>query len=156
MPTSTCTTWVRAASRNDTDQYVTVALDFPPLGSEALGNPRYADWPLLDQDKSRRYALAAALGLQEHAGQGNAETSPFFGGVSRYTHQQIADGYSFDRDFAGQARSAFGLNGTGTVLFEVRASPTTGVRSSSASLSRSCSPVCSASPSAWPTGRSTP
>jgi hypothetical protein len=40
--------------------------------------------------------------------------------VSRYTHQQIADGHSFDRDFAGQARSAFGLNGTGTVLFEVR------------------------------------
>jgi hypothetical protein len=105
---------------NDTGQYVTVALDFPPLGSEALGNPRYTDWPLLDQDKSRRYALAAALGLQEDAGQGNAETSPFFGGVSRYTHQQIADGYSFDRDFAGQARSAFGLNGTGTVLFEVR------------------------------------
>jgi hypothetical protein len=108
------------SQQNDTDQYVTVALDFPPLGSEAEGNPRYADWPLLDQDKSRRYALAAALGLQEHAGNGNAETSPFFGGVSRYTHQQIADGYSFDRDFAGQARSAFGLNGTGTVLFEVR------------------------------------
>ena len=108
------------SQQNDTGQYVTVALDFPPLGSEALGNPRYADWPLLDQDKSRRYALAAALGLQEYAGQGNAETSPFFGGVSRYTHQQIADGYSFDRNFAGQARSAFGLNGTGTVLFEVR------------------------------------
>jgi len=67
-----------------------------------------------------QYAIAAALGLQEHAGQGNAETSPFFGGVSRYTHQQIADGYSFDRDFAGQARSAFALDGTGTVLFEVR------------------------------------
>jgi Zinc carboxypeptidase len=108
------------SQQNDTDQYVTVALDFPPLGSEALGNPRYADWPLLDQDKSRRYALAAALGLQEHAGNGSAEQSPFFGGVSRYIHQQIADGYSFDRDFAGQARSAFALNGTGTVLFEVR------------------------------------
>jgi hypothetical protein len=108
------------SQQNDTDQYVTVALDFPPLGSEALGNPRYTDWPLLDQDKSRRYALAAALGLQEHAGNGSAEQSPFFGGVSRYIHQQIADGYSFDRDFAGQARSAFALNGTGTVLFEVR------------------------------------
>jgi hypothetical protein len=108
------------SQNNDDGQYVTVALDFPPLGSEVDGNPRYADWPLLDQDKSRRYALAAALGLQEHAGDGTAEQSPFFGGVSRYTHQQIADGYSFDRDFAGQARSAFALNGTGTVLFEVR------------------------------------
>jgi hypothetical protein len=105
------------SQQNDTDQYVTVALDFPPLGSEVDGNPGYDDWPLLDQDKSRRYALAAALGVQEHA---RGEPSPFFGGVSRYTHQQIADGYSFDRNFAGQARSAFALNGTGTVLFEVR------------------------------------
>jgi Zinc carboxypeptidase/PA domain len=101
-------------------QYATVALDYPPLGSDIDGNPRYADWPLLDQDKSRRYALAAALGMKDHAGQGNAEPSPFFGGVVRYIHQQISDGYTFDRDFAGQARSAFALNGTGTVLFEVR------------------------------------
>ncbi|HYJ69664.1 MAG TPA: M14 family zinc carboxypeptidase [Nocardioidaceae bacterium] len=105
------------SQQNDTDKYATVALDFPPLGSEIDGNPRYDDWPLLDQDKSRRYALAAALGIREFA---IGEPSPFFGGVTRYTHQQIADGYSFDRDFAGQARSAFALNGTGTVLFEVR------------------------------------
>jgi Zinc carboxypeptidase len=105
------------SQQNDTDQYATVALDFPPLGSEIEGNPRYDEWPLLDQDKSRRYALAAALGIREFA---RGEPSPFFGGVTRYTHQQIADGYSFDRDFAGQARSAFALNGTGTVLFEVR------------------------------------
>lgn len=105
------------SQQNDTDQYATVALDFPPLGSEAEGNPRYDAWPLLDQDKSRRYALAAALGIREFA---RGESSPFFGGVTRYTHQQIADGYSFDRDFAGQGRSAFALNGTGTVLFEVR------------------------------------
>lgn len=105
------------SQQNDTDQYVSVALDFPPLGSEAEGNPDYDEWPLLDQDKSRRYALAAALGIQEFA---SGEPSPFFGGVSRYFHPQIADGYSFDRNFAGQARSAFGLNGTGTVLFEVR------------------------------------
>ena len=39
--------------------------------------------------------------------------------VSRI-HQQIADGYNFDCDFAGQARSAFALDGTGTVPFEVR------------------------------------
>jgi hypothetical protein len=101
-------------------QYATVALDHPPLGADAEGNPNYADWPLLDQDKSRRFALAAALGMKDHAGNGNAEPSPFFGGVVQYTHAQIADGYTFDRDFAGQARSAFGLNGTGTVLFEVR------------------------------------
>jgi hypothetical protein len=105
------------SQQNDTDKFATVALDFPPLGSEIDGNPRYDDWPLLDQDKSCRFALAAALGIQEFA---RGEPSPFFGGVTRYTHQQIADGYSFDRDFAGQARSAFALNGTGTVLFEVR------------------------------------
>ena len=105
------------SQQNDTDKYATVALDFPPLGSEIDGNPRYDDWPLLDQDKSRRFALAAALGIREFA---QGESSPFFGGVTRYTHQQIVDGYSFDRDFAGQARSAFALNGTGTVLFEVR------------------------------------
>jgi hypothetical protein len=108
------------SQNNDDGQYVTVSLDFPPLGSEIDGNPRYADWPLLDQDSSRRHALAAALGMKEHAGKGSAEDSPFFGGVSRYTHPQIADGYSFDRDFAGQARSAFALNGSATVLFEVR------------------------------------
>ncbi|AEG44423.1 M14 family zinc carboxypeptidase [Isoptericola variabilis] len=105
---------------NETGQYVTVSLDYPPLGSEADGNPRYADWPLLDQDASRRLALAAALGMQEHAGKGNAETSPFFGGVVRYIHPQVADGYDWDRDYAGQARSAFALNGTSTVLFEIR------------------------------------
>jgi hypothetical protein len=108
------------SQENVTDQYVTVSLDYPPLGSEAEGNPRYADWPLLDQDASRRLALAAALGMHEHAGKGSAETSPFFGGVVRYTHPQIADGYDWDRDYAGQARSAFALNGTSSVLFEIR------------------------------------
>jgi hypothetical protein len=58
--------------------------------------------------------------MKEHAGNGAAERSPFFGPVVRYIHQQIADGYTFDRDFAGQARSAFALHGTGTVLFEIR------------------------------------
>lgn len=105
---------------NETGQYVTVSLDYPPLGSEAEGNPRYADWPLLDQDASRRLALAAANGMRDHAGGGNAERSPFFGGVVRYVHHQIADGYDFDRDYAGQARSAFALNGTSSVLFEIR------------------------------------
>lgn len=106
--------------KNVVGQYVTVALDHPPLGSDADGNPQYSDWPLLDQDKSRRFALAAALGLYDHAGGGNAELSPFFGGVTRYIHNQVSDGYATDRNFAGQARSAFALNGSGTVLFEVR------------------------------------
>ncbi|WP_199180137.1 M14 family zinc carboxypeptidase [Verrucosispora sp. ts21] len=105
---------------NDTEQYVTVSLDFPPLGSEVDGNPRYADWPLLDQDASRRHALAAALGMIDHGGNGSGTNSPFVGGVSRYVHYQVADGYSYDRDYAGQARSAFALNGTASVLFEVR------------------------------------
>jgi hypothetical protein len=92
-------------------QYVTVALDYPPLGPE--GNPKYAAWPLLDQDKSRRYALAAYLGMRDHAGNGSAGTSPFLGGIARYIHPMT-------RDLPGQARCAFALNGTGTVLFEVR------------------------------------
>ncbi|GAB2498758.1 hypothetical protein GCM10027063_42850 [Promicromonospora xylanilytica] len=105
---------------NETGQYVTVSLDYPPLGSEVDGNPRYDDWPLLDQDGSRSLALAAANAMREHAGGGNAETSPFFGGVVRYTHPLVADGYTWDRDYAGQARSAFALNGSKSVLFEVR------------------------------------
>jgi hypothetical protein len=81
-----------------TGDYVTVALDYPPLGPEDSG--KYDAWPLLDQDKSRRYAYAAALGMDDP-------------GVVRYLHPQ-------ERDLPGQARSSFALNGTGTVLFEVR------------------------------------
>jgi Zinc carboxypeptidase len=91
--------------------YVTVALDYPPLGPE--DSDKYAAWPLLDQDKSRRFAYAAYLGMRDHAGNGNADQSPFLGGIVRYLHPQ-------ERDLPGQARSSFALNGTGTVLFEVR------------------------------------
>jgi hypothetical protein len=91
--------------------YVTVTLDYPPLGPE--DSDKYAGWPLLDQDKSRRFAYAAYLGMREHAGKGNADQSPFLGGIARYLHPQ-------ERDLPGQARSSFALNGTGTVLFEVR------------------------------------
>ena len=91
--------------------YVTVTLDYPPLGPEDSG--KYDAWPLLDQDKSRRFAYAAYLGMREHAGGGNADQSPFLGGIARYLHPQT-------RDLPGQARSSFALNGTGTVLFEVR------------------------------------
>jgi hypothetical protein len=102
-----------ACSQNeDSGQYVTVALDYPPLGPDS--STKYtSQYPLLDQEKSRRYALAAALGMKDHAGDGNAETSPFWGGASRYFHPS-------DRDLPGQARSSFAMNGSGTVLFEVR------------------------------------
>ena len=91
--------------------YVTVTLDYPPLGPE--DSDKYDAWPLLDQDKSRRFAYAAYLGMRDHAGNGNAGQSPFLGGIARYLHPQT-------RDLPGQARSSFALNGTGTVLFEVR------------------------------------
>jgi Zinc carboxypeptidase len=91
--------------------YVTVTLDYPPLGPE--DSDKYAAWPQLDQDKSRRFAYAAYLGMRDHAGDGNAEPSPFLGGIARYLHPET-------RDLPGQARSSFALNGTGTVLFEVR------------------------------------
>ena len=92
-------------------QYVSVALDYPPLGPD--GTSKYAAWPLLDQAQSRRYALAAYLGIREQAGGGQAETSPFLGGVARYIHPMT-------RDLPGQARCSFAMNGSATVLFEVR------------------------------------
>lgn len=95
----------------DDGQYVTVALDYPPLGPD--GNPKYAGWPLLDQAQSRRYALAAYLGLRGQGGDGSASPSPFLGGVARYIHFAA-------RDLPGQARCSFAMNGTATVLFEVR------------------------------------
>ncbi|UTR12662.1 peptidase M14 [Evansella sp. LMS18] len=94
----------------DTGQYVTVALDYPPLGPD--NNPKYSEYEL-DQEKSRRYALSAALGMEARAGNGNGEPSPLWGGASRYFHPS-------ERDMPGQARSSFALNGTSTILFEVR------------------------------------
>jgi hypothetical protein len=88
---------------NKTGEPVTIAIDYPPLGPEDSG--KYDDWPLLDQDKSKRYSLAAALGVKELSDE--EET-----GVSQYIHFQ-------ERDFPGQARSALALNGTATVLFEM-------------------------------------
>lgn len=88
-----------------TDEPVTIALDYPALGPD--GNPRYADdYPEWDQDKSRKYALAAANGVNERA-DGGVEP-----GLARYVHHST-------RDLPGQARHAFALNGTGTVLFEM-------------------------------------
>ncbi|MFC7401710.1 M14 family zinc carboxypeptidase [Citricoccus sp. GCM10030269] len=86
---------------------VTVAIDYPPLGVDD-GAAYQEEYPLLDQDKSRRYALAAMNGLTDSYGA----QSPL-AGVVRYLHPD-------EREFAGQGRSAFALNGSATVLFEVR------------------------------------
>lgn len=88
---------------NKTGEDVTIAIDFPPLGPE--DSTKYDAWPLLDQEKSKRYALAAALGVKEFS---DIEEP----GVSQYVHFQ-------ERDYPGQARSAFALNGSATVLFEM-------------------------------------
>ncbi|AXI08267.1 hypothetical protein CUC15_04655 [Oceanobacillus zhaokaii] len=88
---------------NKTGENVTIAIDYPPLGPE--DSTKYDDYPKLDQDKSKRYALAAALGVEELSDK--EET-----GVSQYIHFQ-------ERDYPGQARSAFALNGSATVLFEM-------------------------------------
>lgn len=88
---------------NKTGEDVTIAIDYPPLGP--ADSQKYADWPKLDQGKSKRYALAAALGVKELSD--NEEP-----GVSQYIHPE-------ERDLPGQARSSFALNGTATVLFEM-------------------------------------
>jgi hypothetical protein len=88
-------------------KYISVSLDYPPLGVND-GAAYKEEWPLLDQDASRRYALAVARGMQEAYGP----QSPL-AGVGRYFHPEW-------REYAGQGRSAFALNGSATVLFEVR------------------------------------
>ncbi|KAE8766151.1 zinc carboxypeptidase [Georgenia thermotolerans] len=86
---------------------ISVSLDYPPLGVDD-GAAYQQDWPLLDQDASRRHALAVANGIQEAYGS----QSPL-AAVGRYYHPD-------EREYAGQGRSAFALNGSATVLFEVR------------------------------------
>ena len=86
---------------------ISVSLDYPPLGVND-GAAYQAQWPLLDQDKSRRYALAVANGMKDAYGS----QSPL-AAVGRYYHPDA-------REYAGQGRSAFAMNGSATVLFEVR------------------------------------
>ena len=86
---------------------ITVTVDYPPLGVND-GAAYLEDYPLLDQDKSRRYGLAAMNGITDAYGA----QSPL-AGVGRYVHFE-------SREFAGQGRSAFALNGSASVLFEVR------------------------------------
>jgi hypothetical protein len=86
---------------------ITFSVDYPPLGVQD-GAAYKAKWPALDQDKSRRYALSVYNGLAEKYG-----TQSPLAAVGRYFHPDT-------REYAGQGRSALALNGTGTVLFEVR------------------------------------
>ncbi|MFE9203481.1 M14 family zinc carboxypeptidase [Micromonospora sp. NPDC007230] len=86
---------------------ISVSLDYPPLGVQD-GAKYKAAWPALDQDKSRRYALTVANGMLAQYGDQSKLAA-----VGRYFHPDA-------REYAGQGRSAFALNGTGTVLFEVR------------------------------------
>lgn len=86
---------------------VTVSVDYPPLGVND-GAAYLEEYPLLDQDKSRRYALAVMDGITDSYGA----QSPL-AGVVRYFHPD-------EREYAGQGRSAFALNGSASVLFEVR------------------------------------
>lgn len=87
---------------NITGEEVTIAIDPPPLGPD--DSTKYDDYPL-DRDKSKRYALAAARGVKELSDK--EET-----GVAQYIAFQ-------ERDYPGQARTAFALNGSATVLFEM-------------------------------------
>lgn len=86
---------------------ISVSLDYPPLGVQD-GAAYKAKWPALDQDRSRRYALAVYNGLTAQYGNQSKLAA-----AGRYFHPDT-------REYAGQGRSAFALNGTGTVLFEVR------------------------------------
>lgn len=87
-----------------TNRFLDVAVDFPPL-PDVFFEPgqkyaRYAD--VYTKDESRQLAISAFNGMTEGG---------FIG--ARYPHAPT-------RDLPGQARCSFALNGTGTVLFEVR------------------------------------
>ncbi|NLU70742.1 M14 family zinc carboxypeptidase [Streptomyces sp. HNM0574] len=97
----------RLTSGPQKGKLISMAIDYPPLGVRD-GAKYKKQWPALDQDKSRRYALAAAKGIHGEYGMRQAESA-----IGRYVHPD-------EREYPGQGRSAFALNGTGTVLFEVR------------------------------------
>ncbi|MDI3405373.1 M14 family zinc carboxypeptidase [Streptomyces cavernicola] len=98
---------LRVTGGEQDGKLITVSLDYPPLGVND-GAKYKAEWPKLDQDKSRRYATTVANGIAEAYGDQSRLAA-----TGRYLHPD-------EREYAGQSRSAFALNGTGTVLFEVR------------------------------------
>jgi hypothetical protein len=87
-----------------TNRLLDVGIDYPPL-PDVFFEPgqkysQYAD--VYTKDESRQLAISAFNGMTD---------SGFIG--ARYPHAPT-------RDLPGQARCSFALNGTGTVLFEVR------------------------------------
>jgi hypothetical protein len=87
-----------------TNRLLDVAVDYPPL-PDVFFEPgqKYAEYAdVYTRDESRQLAISAFNGMTD---------AGFIG--ARYPHAPT-------RDLPGQARCAFALNGTGTVLFEVR------------------------------------
>lgn len=81
-----------------------VAVDYPPLPDKFFEpGAKYAKYrDVYTKDESRQLAISAYNGMTEGGYVG-----------TRYPH-------AADRDLPGQGRCSFALNGTGTVLFEVR------------------------------------
>ncbi|MFB9377306.1 M14 family zinc carboxypeptidase [Kineococcus gynurae] len=89
-------------ARDDTGELIDVAVDYPPLPEwEFEEGGKYAGYEN-SQDSSRQLAISAWNGI-EAAG-----------------YVPVRYGHAPERDLPGQARSAFALNGTRTVLFEIR------------------------------------
>lgn len=89
-------------ARDDTNELIDVAVDYPPLPDvEFEPGGKYAQLQNR-QDFSRQLAISA------------------FDGIEREGYLGVRYGHAPERDIPGQARSAFALNGTGTVLFEIR------------------------------------
>ncbi|CAM3917202.1 M14 family zinc carboxypeptidase [Kibdelosporangium persicum] len=86
------------------DKLLDVAVDYPPLPDRFFEDgQKYAKYrDVYTKDESRQLAISAYNGMTEGGYVG-----------ARYPHAP-------DRDLPGQARCSFALNGTGTVLFEVR------------------------------------
>ena len=87
-----------------TNRLLDVAVDYPPL-PDVFFEPgqKYAEYAdVYTKDESRQLAISAFNGMTD---------AGFIG--ARYPHAPT-------RDLPGQARCSFALNGTGTVLFEVR------------------------------------
>lgn len=91
-------------AQEGTNALLDVAVDWPPLPDyEFEPGAKYAEYAdTFSRDLSKQLSMAAYDGITD-AGYVAA----------RYPHDP-------DRDLPGQARSAFAMNGTGTVLFEVR------------------------------------
>lgn len=87
-----------------TNRLLDVAVDYPPLPDKFFEpGEKYAQYrDVYTKDESRQLAISAFNGMTARG---------FIG--ARYPH-------AADRDLPGQARCSFALNGTGTVLFEVR------------------------------------